>query len=321
LTKKLSPDYLDGRTYRRLRESAEIDSPDQRISEDIRAFTTTTLSCSLIILNSTLPFVSFSGVLWTISPPPFVVAVLCAALGVLTSSLLGRPLVGLKYRQSDQEADFRSALIHVGENAVPIALMRREDQPKPWLIRRVDGLAGNFRRIISLNRNLSFFITGYNYLIQIIPALIIAPRFIRGEVEFGVITQSTMAFTQLLRAFSLFITQVGSITAFAAVGARLSELARASAKAEPVVATQTGTVPPGRSDATQDDPGSGAGGTDPLQASVLLEGVSSGVVNRTSPPCGVKGLGAPGQGVHVAPEHPPFRALGRGELVQCVAVE
>src|SRR5262244_1675896 len=42
----------------------------------------------------------------------------------------------------------------------------------------------------------SFFTTGYNYLIQIIPALIVAPRFIRGEVEFGVITQSAVAFTQ-----------------------------------------------------------------------------------------------------------------------------
>ncbi len=97
-------------------------------------------------------------------------------------------------------------------------------------MRRIDGLVENSRRIISVNRNLGFFTTGYNYLIQIVPALIIAPRFIRGEVEFGVITQSTMAFTQLLGAFSLFINQVGSITAFAAVCARLGELGGAVEK-------------------------------------------------------------------------------------------
>ena len=78
-----------------------------------------------------------------------------------------------------------------------------------------------------MNRNLGFFTTGYNYLIQIIPALFVAPQFIRGEVEFGVITQSAMAFTQLLGAFSLIINQFGSISSFAAVIARLSGLAEA----------------------------------------------------------------------------------------------
>ena len=74
---------------------------------------------------------------------------------------------------------------------------------------------------------MGFFTTGYNYLIQIIPALIVAPRFIRGEVEFGVITQSAMAFAQLLGAFSVIINQFGSISSFAAVIARLSALAGA----------------------------------------------------------------------------------------------
>ncbi len=75
LTRKVTGDYLDRRAYLRLKESAEIGNPDERISEDIRAFTTTTLSFSLILLNSTLAAISFSGVLWTISPPLFIVAV------------------------------------------------------------------------------------------------------------------------------------------------------------------------------------------------------------------------------------------------------
>jgi putative ATP-binding cassette transporter len=66
--------------------------------------------------------------------------------------------------------------------------------------------------------------TGYNYLIQIIPALIVAPHFIRGEVEFGVITQSAIAFSQLLGALSLIVNQFGSISSFAAVVVRLSGL-------------------------------------------------------------------------------------------------
>ena len=227
LTRRVTERYLDARTYLRLKESAEIDNPDQRIAEDTRSFTTITLSFSLIVLNSTLAAISFSGVLWTISPLLFGVALGYAALGTLMTVLLGRPLVGLDYRQSDREADFRATLIHVRENAESVALLRHEGRLRARLLNRIDELVGNFRRITSVNRNLGFFTTGYNYLIQIIPALIIAPRFIRGEIEFGVITQSAMAFTQLLGAFSLIINQFGSISSFAAVVARLSALAGA----------------------------------------------------------------------------------------------
>jgi putative ATP-binding cassette transporter len=84
------------------------------------------------------------------------------------------------------------------------------------------------KRIIAVNRNVSFFTTGYSYAIQLIPALIVGPLFIRGEVEFGVITQSAMAFSHLLGAFSLVVTQFGSISSYAAVLARLRALVDAA---------------------------------------------------------------------------------------------
>ena len=71
------------------------------------------------------------------------------------------------------------------------------------LLGRVDDVVANTKRIIAVNRNLGFFTTGYNYLTPIIPVLIVAPLFIRGEAEFGVISRSAMAFSHLLGAFSL----------------------------------------------------------------------------------------------------------------------
>ncbi len=87
----------------------------------------------------------------------------------------------------------------------------------------IDGLGSNLRHIMSVHRNLSFFTSGYNYLIQLIPVLIVAPMFIRREVEFGVIGQSAMAFATLLGAFSLIITQFQAISSYASVVTRLSE--------------------------------------------------------------------------------------------------
>jgi vitamin B12/bleomycin/antimicrobial peptide transport system ATP-binding/permease protein len=160
LTRRVTERYLNERTYLRLKVSAEIDNPDQRIAEDTRAFTTTTLSFILIFLNSTLAAVSFSGVLWTISPLLFGVALGYAALGTLMTVLLGRPLVTLNYRQSDREADFRATLIHVRENAESVALLCGEGRLRARLLNRIDEMVGNFRRIMSVNRNLAFVKTG-----------------------------------------------------------------------------------------------------------------------------------------------------------------
>jgi putative ATP-binding cassette transporter len=233
LTRRIIGQYFSDRTYLHLKESATVENPDQRIAEDVRTFTATTLSFTLMFMNGVLAVLSFSGVLWTISPFLFGVALGYAVIGTLATIYLGRPLIGLNYRQSDREATFRSDLIHVRENAESIALLRREGRLTARLLQRIEDLADNFRRIVAVNRNLSFFTTGYNYLIQIIPMLIVAPLFIRGKVEFGVITQSAMAFTTLLGAFSLIINQFQSISSFAAVIARLSALVGAVEKGPP----------------------------------------------------------------------------------------
>ncbi|NEK55492.1 ABC transporter ATP-binding protein/permease, partial [Rhizobium leguminosarum] len=102
-----------------------------------------------------------------------------------------------------------------------------EEQQSSRLLRRLDDAVANFRKVTAINRNVGFFTTGYNWLIQIIPALIIAPAYIRGNIDFGVITQSGAAFAMLVGAFSLVITQFQSISTFAAVVSRLSSLMEA----------------------------------------------------------------------------------------------
>jgi len=224
LTARLVHAYLADRTYRRLADAEGLTNPDQRISEDVRYFVTTTLSLALLLLNATLTVVAFSGVLWTISRTLFVVGLLYAVAGSLLTVVLGRRLIRLNYEQSDREADFRAALLHIREHADRVALLHREQELETRLRDRLRSLVGNMRRIINVNRNVGFFTTGYNYMIQIIPALIVAPLFIRGEVEFGVVTQSAMAFTHLLGAFSLIVTQFPTISSYAAVLTRLNAL-------------------------------------------------------------------------------------------------
>lgn len=225
--------YLADRIYFRLQAGGELQNPDQRISEDIRALTATSLSFGLMFLNATFTVIAFSGVLWSISPQLFVVAVLYSLAGSLLTIYLGRPLVRLNYDQLDREANFRASLVHVRENAESVALLRREERMRLRLRGRLEDLISNFQRIVEVNRNLGYFTTGYNYLIQIIPALIVAPLFIQGKAEFGVITQSAVAFGHLLGAFSIIVTQFQSISTYTAVVARLNALRVAMVQERP----------------------------------------------------------------------------------------
>jgi len=225
ITRRVVTRYLEGRLYYRLGVAGTLSNPDQRIADDVRTFTTMTLSLALIFLNGALTILAFSGVLWSISRPLFLVAVGYAALGSLLAVRLGRPLVQLNYDQADREANFRADLIHVRENIESVALLNREAHLLDRLLGRVDSLVGNLRRIISVNRNLGFFTTGYNYMIQLIPVLVVAPLFISGKEDFGVISQSTMAFAHVVGAFSLVVTQFPALSSYAAVLARLGPLA------------------------------------------------------------------------------------------------
>jgi putative ATP-binding cassette transporter len=228
--------YLGDRVYYRLHTSGEVTNPDQRIAEDIRFFSTTALSFVVLLTDGALTTIAFSGVLWSISPLLFAVAFGYASVGSLVTFLLARPLVDLNYAQSDREADFRSVLIHLRENSDSIALLGREERLRTRLLRRFDKLVENTKRVIAVNRNVGFFTTGYSYAIQLIPIVVVAPLYFRKEVEFGVITQSAMAFSQLVGAISILITQFQSISSFAAVLGRLGGLSEGIEKlrAEPL---------------------------------------------------------------------------------------
>jgi putative ATP-binding cassette transporter len=54
LTRRIIRRYLADRTYLHLKESATVENPDQRIADDVRAFTATTLSFTLMFINGAL---------------------------------------------------------------------------------------------------------------------------------------------------------------------------------------------------------------------------------------------------------------------------
>jgi len=239
LTRHVMQRYLAHHAYYWITVRADIDNPDQRIAEDIRTFTAMTLSFVLILLNAMITLVAFSGVLWSITPWLVFAAVGYALFGSLMTMLLGHRLVGLNFLQLKKEADLRYDLMRIREDAESIAFLRGEAKENARLSGRLVAAVENLKRIMAVNRNLGFFTTGYNYMTQIIPVLIVAPLYMRGDSEFGVVTQAAMAFTFVLGAFSLIVTEFQRISSFAAIITRLGTLeeaiAETSVSAGPVI--------------------------------------------------------------------------------------
>ncbi|TGL53108.1 ABC transporter ATP-binding protein/permease [Leptospira kemamanensis] len=241
LTWRLTNSYLSEKTYHSILNQKGIENPDQRITDDVKAFTTTTLSFILLFLGGVFSAISFAGVLWTINPILFLVAILYASIGTISTIYLGKELIRLNYNQLDLEANYRSDLLHIKQHAESIALTHRELRMSVRLKSKLKKLVTNFRKLISVNLRLSLFTNSYNYFIQIIPMLLIAPSYMRGEIEFGVITQAGLAFTTLLNAFSLIVTQFQSISAFSAVVKRLQTLDTAMVLSEELMKEKSKT--------------------------------------------------------------------------------
>lgn len=92
-----------------------------------------------------------------------------------------------------------------------------------WLIFCTD-LEDFLQKLLISSRNLEFFTNGYRYLIQILPAAVVAPMYFSGKIEFGVINQSVSAFNHILSDFSLIVYQFQAISAFSAVIDRLGKM-------------------------------------------------------------------------------------------------
>ncbi|KAG5550859.1 hypothetical protein RHGRI_009333 [Rhododendron griersonianum] len=228
--------YLKNQTFYKIQSQSMIDNPDQRIVDDLSSFTETALSFSLTLFNAVVDLVSFSNILYGIYPPLFIVLLVYSLGGTAVSVFLGRGLVTLNFLQEKKEADFRFGLVRVRENAESIAFYGGEENEMQLLLLRFRSAFENLtispnvlssllllQQLLISSRNLEFFTNGYRYLIQVLPAAVVAPMYFSGKIEFGVINQSVSAFNHILGDFSLIVYQFQAISAFSAVIDRLGE--------------------------------------------------------------------------------------------------
>jgi putative ATP-binding cassette transporter len=232
----------DGAYYRMQLVARETDNPDQRIAEDVHLLAAHTLGLFTGGLRAIVTLVTFVAILWGLSGtltvpvggfsvtiPGYIVwvAVLYALAGTWLTDWLGRPLVRLNFDRQRYEANFRFSLVRFRENTEGVALYRGESDEFRGFRERFEDVVGNWWGIMRRQKRMAYFTNGYGLGAWIVPSIVAAPRYFRGEIGLGGLMQTTQAFQQVQDALSFFIQSYKEIAAWSAVVERLAGFERA----------------------------------------------------------------------------------------------
>ncbi|WP_248320610.1 MULTISPECIES: ABC transporter ATP-binding protein/permease [unclassified Caballeronia] len=241
LTNRYLEQWFGDKAFYRIERDRLADNPDQRISDDLQSFATTTLTLSLDLLSTLVTLVTFITILWTLAGAltltlfgkPLVVpgymvwaAALYAILGSLIIQKVGHPLVSINYQQQKVEADFRFGLIRVRENAEQIAFydgIATETANAKSIFQRI---RDNWWLIMKYTKRMTFVLSFYGQIAIIFPIMVAAPRYFAGAFSFGVLMQISSAFGTVSDSFSWFINSYSTLVEWRATVNRLREFKR-----------------------------------------------------------------------------------------------
>ncbi len=269
LTDRLTGDWLSDHAYYRARfTDADTDNPDQRIQQDVDVFTTgvgsspnsPTVGTGSVLLfgaiSSVCTVVAFVPILWSLSGPVtvfgftlqralFWVAFVYVFLATVVAFWIGRPLIRLSFRNELTNAAFRYALVRLRDAAEAVGFYRGESTERGLLKTRYDNIITNYRRFV--RRTLGF--TGWNLamsqIITPLPLIVQAPRLFKGEMDFGDVTQSSSAFSNISDSLSFFRNAYDQFAAYRAVIIRLHGLVEANDNAREMPSLETLASPDG----------------------------------------------------------------------------
>lgn len=195
-------------------------NPDQRMHEDARKLCDLTADLGTGLLQASILFITFAGVLWGLSVdfsfriggtehavPGFMLwaAIAYAAIGSLLSYWVGASLVGLNAERYAREAELRVALVRTNEHLDGISLAGGEaDERRRVDLHFRDVLAATARLIAGLT-HLTWVTAGFGWTTTVAPILVAAPLYFGGKISFGGLMMAAAAFTQAQGSLRWFV--------------------------------------------------------------------------------------------------------------------
>jgi vitamin B12/bleomycin/antimicrobial peptide transport system ATP-binding/permease protein len=217
-------------------------NPDQRIHEDARKLCELSADLGVGVLQASVLFGTFAGVLWGLSSsftirvgemdyavPGFMLwaAIIYASAGSLLSYWVGRGLINRNAERYSREADLRFSLVRVNEHVDDISLAEGEADEKRRIERRLQEVLAATRRIVWGHTNLTWITSGFGWVTLVAPILVAAPLYFTGKVSFGGLMMAAGAFTQAQSSLRWFIDNFSVIADWRATLLRVASFRHA----------------------------------------------------------------------------------------------
>jgi putative ATP-binding cassette transporter len=215
--------YLNSRAYYKINFKSNIDNPDQRLSQEIEPIATNALSFSFTLLEKILEMSSFLLILWSISQSVALILVTYTVIGNLIAVYLSQELNKINREELESKADYTYCLTHFRTHAESVAFFRGEQQELNIIVRRFKSLIQNAKRKIDWEKNNEIFNRGYQSAIQIFPYIVFGPLQIKGEMDFGEISQASICCYFFANALGDLINEFGNSGRFSSYVERLAE--------------------------------------------------------------------------------------------------
>ncbi|MBC1280387.1 ABC transporter ATP-binding protein/permease [Nostoc sp. UCD121] len=219
--------YLNKRAYYKINFKADIDNPDQRLSQEIEPITSSALSFSATLLEKILEMITFLIVVWTISQQIAVALLIYTIIGNLIAAYLNQGLIKINQAELESKADYAYALTHIRNHAESIAFFQGEEQELNIIQRRFINLIKDIKQKIDWERSKEIFNRGYRGAIEFITLIVLSPLYIKGEIDFGQVGQAIAACYMFAGALEELIREFGVSGRFSSYVERLSEFSDA----------------------------------------------------------------------------------------------
>ena len=224
-----------------------VSNAEQRIAEDIRLTTDTSLTLLTTVTGVIVNAVTYSILLWNISGtldfkiddtqvsiPGYMVfaAYTYCALHLGLSHWLGKVLIGLNNHRQTVEADFRYQGMQVREYAEQVAFYRGGSIEKQHLTDRFQRVRANTISIINRTFKVMFGQHMFSHLFSLLPTLLALPLLLNGKITYGDMVRITGAYAMLSNTIAYFPQAYISFTNWLALTNRLRDFQWAINKAE-----------------------------------------------------------------------------------------
>ena len=217
---------------------SKLDNPDQRIAEDSLLLVQKSVDLVKSLVYNLAKLIAFVAILWQVSKVLkfeifgmrfeiegflLYVALLYTLLCSLITHLIGRRLRGLNFAKQRAEADYRSDLLLVRENAEAVAFMRGEDAERGRFRASFSEIMRNWRSIMNTEFRLECFSASYLKITNLIPIFACLPLYLARAMSFGDMMQARSAFYSVQDGFAWFMDYYKQIMEWAASVQRIYE--------------------------------------------------------------------------------------------------